>query len=1274
MGVTFGTNSAVITVYPGGWTLFKSYVQTKNLQVQYVYDAGQNSYTVFALENAGSVVYTAIIWSGSVPDSVTSQGYTQSQNDTDKADFEGNFKSTANAPIYSNVTGSVVSTTSGSIGLTGPVTGSVGITAPVTVYQHAVTISGSVPLIVTGSDTLVSGSVTGLLMGGVALSQQNPMPITGTVGLTGPITGSVGIAGPVAVANFPATQTVTGSVGLTGPVTGTVGLSGPVAVSNFPATQNITGSAWTPTITGSMIVTNQVNVTGSVGLAGPVAISNFPSGFNVNVTGSVPLTVLQHAVTISGSVPLIVTASITFPAVQTITGSVNLTSGITGSVGLTGPITGSVGLSGPVAVSNFPATQTVTGSVGLAGPVAVSNFPASQTVTGSVGLTSGITGSVGLSGPITGTVGLSGPVAVSNFPGTQIISGSAWTPTVTGSVVVANTVNTINQSGSVTGLLVGGVALSFANPLPITGSIAITPVAVQNVTGSAWTPTITGSIGLSGPVTGSVGITGPVAISNFPATQTVTGSVGLTGPITGSVTLAAAPQVNQGTSPWIISGSNWTQTITGSVVVANQVNVTGSIGLTGPITGSVTLASAPTVNQGTSPWIISGSGWTPTVTGSVIVANTVNVIHQSGSVTGLLVGGVALSNANPLPITGSIALTPVAVQNVTGSAWTPTVTGSVGLSGPITGTVSIASSVAVNNFPATQTVTGSVGLSGPITGTVGLSGPVAVSNFPATQIISGSAWTPTVTGSVIVSNTVNVIHQSGSVTGLLVGGVVVSNVNPVPVTGSVGLTGPITGSVVLAAAPTVNQGTSPWIVSGSGWTPTVTGSVVVTNVINVGGYDTGSLSHPFAVDTAGRQIVVGMSAVTGTSTVNWINTTTVDSNLTIPTTGYNSVIVFISSSNGTLTGGGMYPEVSTNGSTWSSASFIQLKDLTDKVTYLFNNNYIPNDALMFNCAGFSNARVRLNPAISGLATASVNLLATSANTPVPNFNLSRIVVVNSSSITNIGPNNTQGPFFGFDEKEVNLCINVLGPINGTLGPKLTVRLNELDPGDLSTIRQQVTASITATGIYTLTLLVASDVVNVTWGLAGTNPSFGGTYMTLEGKEVPSVLPVAMTDGLKATYSACINGMVPSTGASDIFTLTGGSGKTIRLNRIGISGNQTISQGVTFLVVKRTTANTAGVTFSLPTPVPHDINNPAVVGSARVYSSNPVTGTLAGILRAGRIYVGSSGTFTDPYEWTFGTRANQAVVLRNGNDVVAVNLNGATVTGGSLNIDFDWTEE
>lgn len=89
--ITFGSGVSTIS---SSWGAFKQVVLVKVLSIQFTADAGV--YLIFAFD--GSLVYTTQIWLGAVPDGVA-QTYSQEQNDSDKADFEGFYKASANSVI-----------------------------------------------------------------------------------------------------------------------------------------------------------------------------------------------------------------------------------------------------------------------------------------------------------------------------------------------------------------------------------------------------------------------------------------------------------------------------------------------------------------------------------------------------------------------------------------------------------------------------------------------------------------------------------------------------------------------------------------------------------------------------------------------------------------------------------------------------------------------------------------------------------------------------------------------------------------------------------------------------------------------------------------------------------------------------------------------------------------------------------------------------------------------------------------------------------------------
>jgi len=77
------------------WTNFKAISLSKVLPIQYTTDSG--IYTIFSFDD--KIVYVCNIWTDSVPASVISSGYSQSQNDSDKTDFENNHIPHANKPL-----------------------------------------------------------------------------------------------------------------------------------------------------------------------------------------------------------------------------------------------------------------------------------------------------------------------------------------------------------------------------------------------------------------------------------------------------------------------------------------------------------------------------------------------------------------------------------------------------------------------------------------------------------------------------------------------------------------------------------------------------------------------------------------------------------------------------------------------------------------------------------------------------------------------------------------------------------------------------------------------------------------------------------------------------------------------------------------------------------------------------------------------------------------------------------------------------------------------
>jgi hypothetical protein len=85
------SNIAHNIVRPRQWTTLKPLITVKALLQ---WDENTDSYKIFWLD--GRMVFETTIWKEVVPNGVSEGGYSQSQNDSDKTDFETNYKNYAN--------------------------------------------------------------------------------------------------------------------------------------------------------------------------------------------------------------------------------------------------------------------------------------------------------------------------------------------------------------------------------------------------------------------------------------------------------------------------------------------------------------------------------------------------------------------------------------------------------------------------------------------------------------------------------------------------------------------------------------------------------------------------------------------------------------------------------------------------------------------------------------------------------------------------------------------------------------------------------------------------------------------------------------------------------------------------------------------------------------------------------------------------------------------------------------------------------------------------
>lgn len=168
--------------------------------------------------------------------------------------------------------------------------------------------------------------------------------------------------------------------------------------------------------------------------------------------------------------------------------------------------------------------------------------------------------------------------------------------------------------------------------------------------------------------------------------------------------------------------------------------------------------------------------------------------------------------------------------------------------------------------------------------------------------------------------------------------------------------------------------------------------------------------------------------------------------------------------------------------------------------------------------------------------------------------------------------------------------------------------------------------------------------------------------------------VVNTEGTKASYRAGSAAFASVATATDICTITGSATKTVRVTQVEVSGVQTTAGVISLFLIKRGAANSGGTSADI-TEVPMDSASAAATATVLTYTANPTINGTVGNIWAGKILVPAPASVADSalladYTW----RNTQAVVLRGIAQVLAVNLGGVTVTGGSFHCNFEWTEE
>lgn len=206
------------------------------------------------------------------------------------------------------------------------------------------------------------------------------------------------------------------------------------------------------------------------------------------------------------------------------------------------------------------------------------------------------------------------------------------------------------------------------------------------------------------------------------------------------------------------------------------------------------------------------------------------------------------------------------------------------------------------------------------------------------------------------------------------------------------------------------------------------------------------------------------------------------------------------------------------------------------------------------------------------------------------------------------------------------------------------------------------------------LLATTFLIAATLGANAQCLAVGGV------NSVPQVGVSCASEPTVATYGATSVALVPvAAGATDFFCIAGSATKTVRIQRIRVSGTATTIVTVPLLVMKHVSLDTGTASATgtqIPVPYAFDSGNVAATATTRAWiTANPtITDTTPGIIGSSNLQlnlpaaVGTSVIF----DWE-SRNFMQAPILRGTAQEICLNLNTTAVVAGLLYTTVTWTE-
>jgi hypothetical protein len=165
---------------------------------------------------------------------------------------------------------------------------------------------------------------------------------------------------------------------------------------------------------------------------------------------------------------------------------------------------------------------------------------------------------------------------------------------------------------------------------------------------------------------------------------------------------------------------------------------------------------------------------------------------------------------------------------------------------------------------------------------------------------------------------------------------------------------------------------------------------------------------------------------------------------------------------------------------------------------------------------------------------------------------------------------------------------------------------------------------------------------------------------------------ANNEGRKASYRAVSVGVV-ATANGVLLSVQGSATKVIRVTRVYCNGILTTAGSVTIGINRCTGAVSSASGTVAVTPRLLDTGNAAASALVNTYTTSTI-GAGATLLANARAFYAPATALATGYEFTFGTRNTQALVLRGTTDFMQISYASSGYTGALFDCDVEFTEE